>query len=133
MYKKRGGYFTPKTGVCIAHLVRQVLARVFGRPGNRVIIDSMKPDTSSAMAQLIRQIRDAIPFDMPEAYACTDNCNGCSMKLLEFLDMELLDWERRLAEGERPNFGDIQRIARMARKIHRVLLKNGLVDEARAV
>lgn len=78
------------------------------------------------MKQLIDQIRGNIPFDIPEAYACTDNCNGCSMKLLEFLDMELLDWQRRLADGERPNLGDIQRVAKIARKIHRVLVANGL-------
>lgn len=88
----------------------------------------MKPDTTTAMHQLIAQIRQRIPFDLPEAYVCSDNCNGCSLKLLEFLDMELLDWERRLVEGERPNFGDIKRMVKMARSIHRVLVKNGLVE-----
>ena len=92
----------------------------------------MKPDTSTAMHNLIRQIRENIPFDLPEAYTCMDNCNGCSMKLLEFLDMELLAWESRLKEGERPDFGDLSRIARMARKIHRVLVKNGLIETSNA-
>ena len=90
---------------------------------------AMKPDTVTAMRQLIQQIRQHIPFDLPEAYVCSDNCNGCSMKLLEFLDMEVLDWERRLTAGERPNFGDIRRLANMGRKIHRVLDKNGLIAE----
>lgn len=88
----------------------------------------MKPDTSTAMRQLIDNIRHHIPFDMPEAYVCTDNCNGCSMKLLEFLDMELLDWERRLQQGECPGLGDIDRMAKIARKIYRVLDRNGLID-----
>jgi hypothetical protein len=88
----------------------------------------MKPDTATAMHQLIVQIRQHIPFDLPEAYVCSDNCNGCSLKLLEFLDMELLDWERRLGEGERPNFGDIKRMVKMATSIHRVLQKNALVE-----
>jgi len=79
------------------------------------------------MRLLISQVRDNIPFDLPEAYVCSDNCNGCSLKLLEFLDMELLDWERRLDEGERPNFGDIKRMVKMARSIYRVLQRNGLV------
>jgi len=87
----------------------------------------MKPDTPTAMRLLISQVRHNIPFDLPEAYVCSDNCNGCSLKLLEFLDMELLDWERRLDEGEQPNFGDINRMVKMARSIYRVLQRNGLV------
>ena len=88
----------------------------------------MKPDTRTAMRLLIRQIRDAIPFDLPEAAVCTDSCNGCAMKLLEFMASELEGWERRLDEGERPDFRDLSRLAGTARKIHRVLEQNGLVD-----
>jgi hypothetical protein len=91
---------------------------------------SMKPDTPVAMQQLIDTIRQRIPFDLPEAYVCSDDCNGCSMKLLEYLDMELIEWERRLDAGDRPNFGDINRLAKMAKKIYRVLDKNGLVKNA---
>jgi hypothetical protein len=89
----------------------------------------MKPDTFTAMRQLIDDIRHHIPFDLPEAYTCSsDDCNGCSMKLLEYLDLELLDWERRLREGVKPNFGDINRLAKTAKKIYRVLDKHGLVN-----
>lgn len=88
----------------------------------------MKPDTTTAMRQLIQQVRAAIPFGLPAAYACTDNCNGCSMKLLEFLDLELLDWQRRLDAGEKPSLGDIERMAKMSRKIYRVMVRNGLVE-----
>jgi hypothetical protein len=44
---------------------------------------SDKPDPSMAMRLLIRQVRDAIPFDLPEARICTGLCNGCSVKLLD--------------------------------------------------
>lgn len=79
------------------------------------------------MRHLIDEIRQAIPFDMPEASMCSDNCNICTMKLLEYLDMELMDWERRLDAGEMPNFGDISRLQKTGKKIYKALEKNGLV------
>jgi hypothetical protein len=87
----------------------------------------MKPDTSAAMRLLIRQVRDAIPFDSPEAQVCDGECNGCSVKVLEYLDTELKGWEDRLAAGERPNLGDVSRLGRTSRKVYRVLERNGLV------
>ena len=79
------------------------------------------------MAKLIVEIRTAIPFDLPEAQMCSDSCNGCSMKLLEFLESELQGWEARLQDGEQPSFGDLSRLAKTAGKVHAVLERNGLV------
>lgn len=87
----------------------------------------MKPNTTVAMQQLIDRMRTAIPFDMPEAQLCTGECNGCSVKLLEYLDGALADWEGRLAAGERPNLGDLDRLGRTSRKVYRVLTANGMV------
>ena len=87
----------------------------------------MKPDTTTAMRQLITQVRDAIPFDLPAARACVGECNGCSVKVLEYLDGELCAWEARLAAGERPSIGDLHRLGRTSRKVYRVLAANGLV------
>jgi hypothetical protein len=87
----------------------------------------MKPDTTTAMRALIAQVREAIPFDLPEAQACTGECNGCTVKLLAYLEGELADWEARLAAGERPNLGDLSRVGRTSRKVYRVLAANGLV------
>lgn len=87
----------------------------------------MKPDTATAMRQLIKQVRETIPFDIPEAVLCADECRGCSMKLLEYLASELDDWEFKLDQGEIPNFGDINQLAKSSRKIYRVLEKNGLL------
>ncbi len=87
----------------------------------------MKPKTPIAMQQLIQQIREALPFDAPGSYLCVDNCKGCSIKLLEFLDAELTGWEQRLEEGETPGLGDIQHIAKLSRKIYKVLDNNGVI------
>ncbi|WP_299735158.1 hypothetical protein [uncultured Endozoicomonas sp.] len=87
----------------------------------------MKPSTPEAMAILIADIRTAIPFGLSEAELCSGNCKGCSKKLLEFLDQELLDWSHRLGHGEKPNLGDIGRLEKTARKIYSALKKNQLV------
>jgi len=90
----------------------------------------MKPNRTNAMHQLILQVRTAMPFDLPEANLCSGKCNGCSQKLLDYLDSELEDWEYRLKEGEIPDFGEIQRIARTSKKIYKILDRNGLHEKA---
>jgi hypothetical protein len=85
-----------------------------------------KPDTRNAMRQLIEQIRAAIPFDLAENEICGDSCQGCSSKLLIYLETELDEWEIRLADGVIPNFGDLDRLAGKSRKIYRALAQNGL-------
>ena len=87
----------------------------------------MKPKTPVAMRELIAQIRQAIPFDMPEAQLCEGCSKGCSMKLLEYLQMEIENWEYRLEQGDIPNFGDLKRLAKSSKKIYKVLQVNGLV------
>lgn len=88
----------------------------------------MKPNRTIAMQKLIQQVRVAMPFDVPEANLCSGKCNGCSQKLLDYLDTELEDWEYRLKSGELPDFGEIQRIAKTSKKIYKVMQRNGLVD-----
>ncbi len=88
----------------------------------------MKPDRPAAMRLLIQQIRTAMPFDLPEASLCSGKCNGCSQKLLDYLDSELEEWEIRLKAGEVPDFGDISRIARTSKKIYKILDVNGLLE-----
>ncbi len=88
----------------------------------------MKPKTPAAMQQLIQQVRKTLPFGMPESSLCADECKGCSLKLLEFLDIELMDWEDRLEKGEVPTLGDVQRMAKISLKIRAVLEKNGVLS-----
>ncbi|OMH38068.1 hypothetical protein [Motiliproteus sp. MSK22-1] len=92
----------------------------------------MKPvrkSTTAAMSELIEQTRLVIPFDAPVASLCNGPCTGCSKKLLDFLDMELEDWESRLQQGEEPKLGDIQKLAKRCKKIYRVLEGNGLISD----
>lgn len=89
----------------------------------------MKPDSRTAMTQLIEEVRQVIPFDLPESVICSGNCIGCSKKLLEFLDQELIDWQERLDEGVTPKLGELSKLARTAKKIHKVMVKNGLIDQ----
>lgn len=89
-----------------------------------------KPDSATAMRLLIAEVRNAIPFDMSEAQVCAGECDGCSLKLLEFLGSELEGWEARLDAGERPGLKELSRLAKTSRKVHGVLARNGLVPPA---
>ncbi|WP_421862427.1 hypothetical protein [Motiliproteus sp.] len=88
----------------------------------------MKPDCHTAMRLLLAQIRQALPFEMDEAQLCRGPCQGCSKKLLEFIDMELEEWQTRLDRGEQPSLGDIQKLAKRARKVYQVMQNNGLIE-----
>lgn len=89
----------------------------------------MKPDTSTAMQNIIDEVREVMPFDAGEAKLCSDFCQGCSLKLLGFLETELEDWEQKLQDGVQPNFGDINRMSKTCKKVYTILQKNGLVEE----
>ncbi len=86
-----------------------------------------KPDTRTAMDLLIRRIRQALPFEDRAARLCSDDCRICSLKLLDYLEQELEGWEQRLARGERPDFGDLNRLADSGRKVRRALQAGGLL------
>jgi hypothetical protein len=92
-------------------------------------VKSAKPHPAEAMSQLICQVRSSVPFDIPADQLCAGPCRGCPKKLLEFLDMELEEWEQRLDDSEQPSLGDIQRLAKRSRKIYCSLEKNGLISQ----
>lgn len=87
----------------------------------------MKPCPALAMYQLIADIRTAVPFDNPESSLCLGPCTGCSKKLIEFLDDQLCDWQSKLEAGYQPKLGDLNRLAKTAKKIHKVLAKNSFI------
>jgi hypothetical protein len=87
----------------------------------------VQPETRTAMRLLIAQVRAAMAFDAPDAMMCTGTCDGCSAKLLEFLDTELHGWEQRLDAGERPNLGDVSRLAETSRQVYAILQDQGVV------
>ena len=85
-----------------------------------------KPDVPTAMRRLIAEIRAALPFGRPEARRCDGLCQGCHSKLLEYLDMRLLDWEARLDSGERLGLADLSQLIKTTNKIRTVLRRKGL-------
>ena len=94
----------------------------------RQVVD-MKPKTTVVMFNIIQQIRETFPFAMSEQELCAEICSyGCPKKLLEYIDMEITEWEKRLESGEIPNFRDIQKLSKTGRNIYRVLKKNNLVN-----
>ncbi|WP_193166160.1 hypothetical protein [Microbulbifer hainanensis] len=86
-----------------------------------------KPDTRTALLQIITQARETLPFTMPAADLCAGPCRGCAKKLLELLDGEIEDWEQKLDDGEVPTLGDVNKFGRLCQKIYRAIAANGLV------
>lgn len=86
-----------------------------------------KPAPRPAMRQLIDEVRRSLPFDLPASNLCHGECRGCSRKLLAYLDAELAGWDAQLAQGVTPKLGEIDALARLSRRVHRVLLRNGLI------
>ena len=61
---------------------------------------SSRPDSVTAMRSLIAEIRRTLPFDKPEAQICTDPCRGCSIKLLDYMQAELVGVSFAVQAGE---------------------------------
>ena len=89
---------------------------------------SPKPDRTSAMLNIITQVREDFPFTAPEATICVPNCVGCPKKLLELVDTELCHWEGEINRGTVPNFGEIARLGKLCKNVRRGLKRNGLVE-----
>ena len=87
-----------------------------------------KPSTTEAMRHLIDEVKNTLPLDLLPIEACSDECKFCSIKLIEYISMELEGWEARLSEGDQPNFGDLNRLAKSSKKIYAVMKKNGLIE-----
>ena len=87
----------------------------------------MKPNTTNAMYDLISQIKDMLSFEAIKSNVCSQSCSGCSLKLVEFLTTEIEQWEYQLAQGGVPNFNDINKLAKSAKKIKAILKKNNLI------
>lgn len=89
----------------------------------------MKPKTTVVMKNIIQQIRTDFPFKMTEQELCASTCScGCPIKLLEYMDLEITEWEQRLEDGVIPNFKDIQKLSKSGNKIYKALKNNNLVD-----
>ena len=89
---------------------------------------SPKPRTTEVMRDFLRRARGCLPLGLAADEICGDDCRGCSVKLIEYLASEIDNWEYRLDQGDVPNFVDLDRFARSATRIRRVLERNGLLE-----
>lgn len=87
----------------------------------------MKPDAKTAMRLLLQQINETFPFTQPEAEICAGKCIGCAKKVLEYLSCEVDYYQAQLDNNEVPLLGDISRLALIAKKSHRSLVRNKLL------
>lgn len=88
-----------------------------------------KPRVNIVMLDLISQIRERLPFNNNALSYCNGPCLGCSKKLMEYLESELLHWEVSIENGESPTLGDLNKLAKTAKKIASVLVNNGLLEK----
>jgi hypothetical protein len=87
----------------------------------------MKPNRKDAMQTMINEINQRFPMGAPDRDICLGICSGCPKKLLQFMEMQLEDWQEALDNGEIPTFKQLQKRATQARKIEAVLIKNELI------
>ena len=84
----------------------------------------MKPNTTQAMQTLIADIKQGLPFDAPEAQLCSGLCVGCPKKVMAYMEDEVLACEQALNNGQVPSLGEVQQLAKTAKKVHKVMVKN---------
>ncbi|MDE2222793.1 MAG: hypothetical protein KGK03_06960 [Candidatus Omnitrophica bacterium] len=92
----------------------------------------MKPDVKTAMENLIRQARQTIPFNLSFSGNCEGRCEECPYKLLEYLDMDLANWEYRLKKGDIPTLGELHVLGSNCKDVYAILIKQGLIHETTA-
>ncbi|MEZ8480841.1 hypothetical protein AB6C97_22950 [Vibrio splendidus] len=90
-----------------------------------------KPDLNSAMLSLIEEVKNELPLYESETFICgpKGNCSGCSKKLLEMVDSELMYWEHSISIGQGPNFEELRRFGKLCSSVRRGLERNGLVKK----
>ncbi|QSX35017.1 hypothetical protein JYB87_07305 [Shewanella avicenniae] len=85
-----------------------------------------KPNVQQAMQLLIAEIERQIPLQISEANLCGGKCVGCPKKMLEMLDSELSYW--KYADSSLiPTLADLNRLAKIAKRTHKVFSKNGFI------
>lgn len=89
----------------------------------------METSSGQSIENLIKEIREKIPFDLSFDGNCEGRCDVCPQKLIEFLDVEVSHWESRLAHNIFPSHQDIECLAGDYRKVYAVLEKMGLIKK----
>lgn len=88
-----------------------------------------KPDCQTAMLNIITQVKEELPLYEPDTFICGSlgHCVGCSKKLLELVDSEIMYWESAIATGRSPNFEEIRRFVKLCKNVKRALKRNNLL------
>jgi hypothetical protein len=87
----------------------------------------MEPDVKTTMENLIKEIREKVPFRMSFDGYCEGRCDVCPEKLMEFLDTEVSHWESRLQHGVLPGADDIESLVKDYQKVRAQLEKEGII------
>ncbi|GIU14379.1 hypothetical protein [Shewanella sp. MBTL60-007] len=90
-----------------------------------------KPDRTTAMQQIIEQVKQELPLYESETFVCgpEGSCLGCPKKLLELVDSELSYWEAAISNGQTPQFDEIRRFGKLCTNVKRGLDRNGVLDK----
>ncbi|KLV03016.1 hypothetical protein ACFFLZ_02265 [Photobacterium aphoticum] len=90
---------------------------------------SRKPDRSTAMIQIIEQVKDEFPLYDADTFKCgpDNSCIGCPKKLMEMVETEVSYWEFAIQRGEVPTFDEINRFGKMCKNIKRGLVRNNIM------
>lgn len=83
-----------------------------------------KPNTCVAMQDMIKVIKDSIPFHLDEAQMCHGECLGCSKKMLEMLDAEISYWQY---SDLAPSLKDLKNLEKISIRTYKILKRNRLV------
>ncbi|WP_285163389.1 hypothetical protein [Shewanella goraebulensis] len=93
----------------------------------------MKPDRTTAMQNIISQVKSEFPLTEPETFVFgpEGSCQGCPKKLLELVDSEISYWEAAINNGDTPQLGEISRFGKLCKNVKRGLDRNGVIDKYR--
>lgn len=91
---------------------------------------STKPDLTTAMQQLLVEVKATLPLYEPATFVCgitNTDCQGCPKKLLEMVDAEVSFWEHALKNGRTPKFDEIRRFGKLCLSVKRSLIRNKII------
>ncbi|MCE2594370.1 hypothetical protein K6Y31_06040 [Motilimonas cestriensis] len=86
-----------------------------------------KPSCEQVLQEVIAKVKAEFPFHAPESSICSDHCEVCTKKLLELVEMEIIGWQTRLYQGDKPNFAELNQFVKLCKNVRRALVRNGLL------
>lgn len=79
------------------------------------------------MQEVIAKVQAEFPFNAPASSICSDHCEVCTKKLLELVEMEIIGWQTRFAQGHKPNFAELNQFVKLCKNVRRGLVRNSLI------